>query len=430
MARLPGETPLATVLSLTHDGQGVANVAGRRTLIAGALPGEIVIFRYLRRHRQGDEGVAIEIVESSPDRVEPRCPYTERCGGCRLQHLAHDAQLRHHQAYLASCLDPGPHRWLAPLTRPPWGYRRKARLGVKYVTKRDVLLVGFRERASPYVTEIDHCPVLHPSIGERILVLRQVLSQLSIRDKIPQVEIAAGDVQTRLVIRNMAEPNGEDIDHLRGFARDHGLTVALQPGGLDTIAPLEPADPPPLRYELPDYRVAITFRPTDFTQVNGDINRAMVNQALALLEPQTGGAVLDLYCGLGNFTLPLARRGGVVTGIEGEAGLVARARDNAQANGLTAEFISQDLSRGLPADLPGTFPLALLDPPRSGALEVLTGLVAKGVQRLVYVSCNPATLGRDVAALKHHGYQLCAAGIVDMFPHTGHVESMALLERS
>ncbi|CAK0774319.1 23S rRNA (uracil(1939)-C(5))-methyltransferase RlmD [Gammaproteobacteria bacterium] len=452
MAKIPQGTAYTTIDHLTPSGLGVATVGGRRTRIANTLPGEMVEFRYLRRHRGGDDGIAVHIENPHPERVVPRCPHTERCGGCTLQHLDHAAQLRLHQAHLDKCLEAagGAACRLAPITAISgfpgaadaiYGYRCKARLGVKFVDKRDTLLVGFRERGRALVAEIESCAVLHPAVGENITQLRALITSLEGRRSIPQIEVAAGEEDVALIFRHTEPLSVADKERLVAFAsapalrtRDLKVQIFLQPGGLDTIIPLWPESPPPLAYHLPAYGVSIVFRPTDFTQVNPAVNRAMVTQAVTLLDPQPGEAVLDLYCGLGNFTLPLARSGARVTGIEGDPGLVARARENAERNGLAAEFLVHDLTQGLPIDGLRTIDLshlpytkALLDPPRSGAAAVLPALAALGIKRIVYVSCNPETLGRDALELvQHHGYRLEAAGIMDMFPHTGHMESMAV----
>ncbi|CAK0757652.1 23S rRNA (uracil(1939)-C(5))-methyltransferase RlmD [Gammaproteobacteria bacterium] len=476
--KIPQGLTSATIDRLTPSGLGIATVNGRRTRIANSLPGEIVEFNYLRRHRGGDDGIAVHVAQPHPERVVPRCPHTLRCGGCTLQHLDHPAQIRLHQAHLAEYLAAagGPVRWLAPIiamtsaatldnsptvveetgttpkeTAAIYGYRRKARLGVKFVDKRDILLVGFRERGRSFVAEIESCAVLHPAVGERISALRALITSLEARRSIPQIEVAAGEGDVALIFRHTEPLSSTDQERLIAFAthppaclsfgasssnqeREARLQIFLQSGGLDTVTSLWPKLPPPLEYHLPAYGVSIAFRPTDFTQVNLEVNRAMVQQAITLLDLRAGEAVLDLYCGLGNFSLPLARCGARVTGIEGDPGLVARARENAQRNGLAVEFLVHDLSRGLPVEglcsVDPTYPpysKVLLDPPRSGAAAILPALAGLKVERIVYVSCNPETLARDAVELvQQHGYRLDAAGMMDMFPHTGHMESMAV----
>ncbi|CAK0746060.1 23S rRNA (uracil(1939)-C(5))-methyltransferase RlmD [Gammaproteobacteria bacterium] len=439
-SKIPQEPTRATIDHLTPAGLGIANVGGRRTRIANGLPGEEVEFRYLRRHRGGDDGIAVRIMANShPERVTPCCPHTGYCGGCSLQHLEHGAQVRLHQAHLEECLAAvgGPTRWLSPITdNAIHGYRRKARLGVKFVDKRDTVLVGFRERARSLVAEIESCAVLHPAVGERILELRTLIYSLDARHAIPQIEVAVGEEEVALIFRHIAPLSAQDQARLIAFASEKSsrLRIFLQPAGLDTITPLWPKSSSSLIYRLPLYEITIAFRPTDFTQVNLAVNRAMVEQAISLLEPQPGEAVLDLYCGLGNFSLPLARCQARVTGVEGDAGLVTRARENARDHALEVEFFVHDLNQGLPMELLRAnnahgFPYskALLDPPRSGAAAVLPDLAALEIARIVYVSCNPETLSRDAIDLvRRHGYHLEAAGVIDMFPHTGHMESMAI----
>ncbi len=435
---LPPDPVPARVESLEHDGRGVARVEGKVVFIDGALPGEEVTFRYLRRRGRFDEGRVEEVLAPGPERVAPRCPHFHLCGGCSLQHLEPGRQVAVKEARLLEALEHAgagrPGRVLPPLAGPPWGYRHKARLGARYVRNKGRLLVGFREKRSNRVADLTRCEVLHPAVGERIAPLREVLAGLGVATSIPQVEVAVGDGQAVLVLRNL-EPLGEaDRAALEAFAADTGLALCLQPGGPETVTALDGGPAPELSYALPGHAVTLRFRPTDFTQVNPVLNRDMVDQALGLLDPGPGERVLDLFCGLGNFTLPMARRGARVTGVEGDPGLVERARDNARANGL-AEVVyhAADLGRPDPAApwLAGPWDKLLLDPPRSGALEVLQALPEPGPGRICYVSCNPATLARDAGELvSARGYRLAAAGVMDMFPHTSHVESMALFERA
>ncbi len=430
-------TPVETVIeSLTHEGRGVAHLEGKAVFVDGALPGERVMFRYLKRKRRYDEGEVVEVLEPSVDRVEARCPHFNICGGCSLQHMEGGAQIRAKQQVLLDDFQHlggvEPEEVLPPLGGPLWGYRRKARLGVRYVIKKGRLLVGFREKRSPYLAELTRCEVLHPSVGERIEALAALIDGLALRDRIAQIEVAVGDATTALVFRNL-EPLGDaDLAALRAFGAAHAVQVWLQPGGLETAAPLD-HDAAPLAYRLDDYDVELRFRPTDFTQVNAAINRKMIPLALELLDLQPGDRVLDLFCGLGNFTLPLARRVAEVHGVEGDAELVARAQANAEHNGIVnAHFHVADLfqAHATPAWLAGRFDKIVVDPPRAGALEVLPRLAKLGARRLVYVSCNPATLARDAGELvRSHGFRLRKAGVMDMFPHTAHVESIALFER-
>lgn len=435
--KLPQDPVLARIESLSPDGRGVARIDGKAVFIQGALPGEAVQFTYTRAHRRYDEGVVSEVLSTSPDRVEPRCIHFGSCGGCSLQHMAPKAQLCAKQQSLADALERigkvSPRDWLEPLDSPlHWGYRRKARLGVKYVEKKQRVLVGFRERYSSFVADLSRCEILHPRVGGLIPELAQLIEGLSIRDRVPQIELAFGDHACVLVFRIMDPLTDRDREHLETFGVTHDIHIYLQEGGPDSVRPLSGL-PTRLSYRIPDFDLELQFLPTDFTQVNTDINRLMVRRAVELLAPQEEDRVLDLFCGLGNFTLPLARRAGHVAGVEGDPGLVARAKDNALHNGISnAEFHTANLYEAL-QDLPWLqqrYRKALLDPPRSGAFEVLEHLPRLGVERLVYVSCYPSTLARDAGALVHdHRYSLAAAGVMDMFPHTGHVESIALFER-
>lgn len=421
---------------LTHEGRGLAHVDGKAIFIDNALAGERLRFRYTRVQRRFDEGMAVEILRASPERVEPRCQHFGICGGCSLQHQDAAAQIRMKQETLADVFTRigkvTPDAWLDPLVAGHWGYRRKARLGVKYVIKKGRVLVGFRERGTPYLADLTRCEVLHPVVGERLQILAEAVGRLSIRDQVPQIEMAVGEDRCVLVFRVMGSPSPADLDVLQELATDHGYNVYLQEGGVETIRPL-PGQEVVLHFDLPRYDVRLEFEPTDFTQVNLELNRLMVDQALDLLDPQPHERVLDLFCGLGNFSLPLARRAAEVTGVEADAGLVARAAANAQRNGITnARFETADLYGELAGLLwlTGTYQKALLDPPRSGALEILDRLPRLGVRRICYVSCYPSTLARDADRLVNGlGYRMVKAGVMDMFPHTAHVESMAVFER-
>ena len=427
----------AVIESSSHDGRGVARIDGKATFVHGALPGERVRLRVVRHHRNFDEAETEAVLEPSADRVEPACPRFGVCGGCSLQHVAPVAQIESKQQALLDALrhigQLEPERVFAPIVgSSPWGYRRKARLGVKYVGKKGKVLVGFRERSSSFVTDTERCPVLHPRVGEALAALATLIGDLDIRERVPQVEVAMGDERCILVFRVLAPPSAGDAERLRSFGAAHGFVVYLQEGGLDSIRPLDPPGVQ-LTYALPEFDVELEFRPGDFTQVNFEVNRLMVARAVELLRPQPQERVLDLFCGLGNFTLPLARRAAEVVGVEGEAGLVKRARANALRNGIgNARFYTANLYGALDAEpwLRERFEAALLDPPRTGAVEVLPLLPRLGVERLVYVSCYPGTLARDAAELvQRHGYRLAGVGAMDMFPHTAHVESIAVFER-
>jgi 23S rRNA (uracil1939-C5)-methyltransferase len=429
------ERETADIISLDHEGRGVARIDGKTVFVEGGLPGEQVRLRRTHRRRRHDEAVMVELLRASPDRVTPRCRHFGNCGGCSLQHLAHDAQLQAKGLQVAEELERiggvSPEKWLAPLAGPVWAYRRRARLGCKYVVAKGRVLVGFRERGSPYLAELQHCDVLVEPVGRLIAELAALIGELSIRDRLPQIEVAAADNAIVLVMRVLDPPTEADLAKLREFEALHRVELHLQPGGLDTVAPLSPPATS-LRYQLPGLPAGIAFVPTDFIQVNGGLNRQMVERALELLAPEAGDRALDLFCGLGNFSLPLARRVAHVTGVEGDAGLVARARTNAIQNGIdNAEFHAADLSSDVSAApwARAAYDLVLLDPPRAGAREVLSVLASSRPRRIVYISCHAGTLARDAGILvQQHGYKLVAAGIMDMFPHTAHVESIALFE--
>jgi 23S rRNA (uracil1939-C5)-methyltransferase len=435
--RLPEPVADVAIESLAHDGRGVARLDGKTVFIEGGLPGERVTVEYLATHRKFDEARATVIHSASPDRVVPRCPHFGICGGCSLQHLEPGAQLRAKQQVLLDNLKHiggvAPEAVLPPLTGPVWGYRSKARLGVKDVIKKGRVLVGFRERRARYLADLSRCEVMHPSVGERIEELAGLIATLDARARIPQIEVAVSDAVTALVFRHL-DPLGEaDTARLSDYARASGIHIYLQGGGPDSVRPLAPVDSV-LSYHLSEQQVEIRFQPHDFTQVNAVINRQMIARVLEMLELDEHDRVLDLFCGLGNFTLPLARLAGSVTGVEGEAGLVNRARDNATLNGLeNVTFHVADLASDQRGSswAGGDYSKVLLDPPRSGAAEVIDTVGNIAPEKIVYVSCHPGSLARDAGSLVHDkGYQLLAAGVMDMFPHTAHVESIALFARN
>ncbi len=432
------DAELGTVDALTHDGEGIVH-AGKTAFVAGALPGELVRFQRVRRRKRHDEAALIEIVRACGERAVPRCAHFGVCGGCALQHLDAARQIEAKHAELRDTLEriagTAPETWLEPLRGPLWGYRRRARLGARYVPKKGRTLVGFRERLSPYVAATERCEVLAPAVGQLIGPLAALLTELSIRERVPQIEVAVGDNAAALVLRVLEAPSSRDLERLRDFERAHAVRLYLQPAGLTSVMRLSAmADSAeePLWYALPDFDLRLEFAPTDFIQVNGAMNQALVARAVALLQPTSESRVLDLYCGLGNLTLPLARRAGRVVGVEGEHALIERARHNARLNGITnAEFIEVDLAGPLPSELPWLsegFTDVLLDPPRAGAREVMSTIARFGPRRVLYISCHPGSLARDVGMLVHdHGFVLRTAGVLDMFPHTTHVESLALL---
>ncbi len=435
--KLPAEPVRVTIEGLSHDGRGVARVDEKTVFVEGALAGEEVSFVYVERRRSYDVGVVQELHRASPDRVVPRCEHFGVCGGCILQHMREDKQIAAKQQVLLDNFTRlgkvTPDELLPPLLGPHWGYRRKARLGVRYVPKKGGALVGFRERRSPYIVDMHRCEVLHPSVGELIDPLREVISSLEARDRIAQIEVAIDDTKTALAFRNLDPLSETDKAALSEFARAHELCIYLQPAGPDSVEPLWPAQIT-LEYRLENYGVAFRFLPTDFTQVNVDINRQMVDRALDLLELGPDERVLDLFCGLGNFTLPLARHAREVVGVEGNSDLVRRARENAAFNALdNVEFHVADLAGELEKApwWKGGFDKVLLDPARDGAEQTLAHIARLGVRRIVYVSCNPSTLARDAGILvNEHGYTLAKAGVMDMFPHTAHVESIALFSKA
>ena len=429
------EPETAEVASLDHDGRGVARIDGKTVFIEGALPGELVRLRRFRRRRRHDEAVTTEVLRPSPDRVLPRCAHFGECGGCSLQHLSHAAQIEAKGRQVLEELERiggvRPGAWLPPLAGPAWAYRRRARLGCKYVVSKGRVLVGFRERGSPHLADLRRCEVLAEPVGALIEALALLVGELSIRDRVAQIEVAVADNATALVLRVLDPPSESDLARLQAFQARHAVLLHLQPGGLESVVPLTlPATT--LRYDLPALPAGIEFAPTDFVQVNAGLNRQMIGRAIDLLAPMESDRVLDLFCGLGNFSLPLARRVSRVTGVEGDPGLVARAWQNASRNGIeNAEFHAADLSADVSqAPWAGAgYDLVLLDPPRAGAREVLPVLAACKPRRVVYISCHAGTLARDAGILvNQHGYELAAAGIMDMFPHTSHVESIALFE--
>ena len=422
------------VTALDAEGRGVArNSQGKVAFVEDALPGERVEARPIRGRKSYDLMRTTEILRASAGRREPRCRHFGVCGGCATQHADARTQVAAKQRWLEDCLERigkvAPEMLLAPIYGEEWGYRRRARLSVRYLAKRGRAMVGFRERRSTFVADMDSCEVLPPRVARLLPELCTLVTGLSIRERLPQIEVAVGDEAVALVFRHLLELTPDDLARLRGFAEESGVAVWLQPGGPDSAHPFAPVSGPALHYTLPEFGVRIEFRPTDFTQVNHGVNRRLVARAVRLLDPQPGERVADLFCGLGNFSLPLARSGAQVSGFEGSAGLVERARHNAALNGLAVRFDTANLSGAGIAAL-GPFDKLLIDPPREGAVELVKALPEGWPRRIVYVSCDPATLARDAGVLVHvKGFRLAAAGVVNMFPHTAHVESTALFER-
>lgn len=426
---------VAEITDLAGNARGVAHVDGKAIFVADALPGERVLYRPTRRKRDYEQANLETLFSASPDRVTPECAHFGVCGGCALQHLSADAQLAFKQNQLMSALsrighvEPG--QVLSPLTSARWGYRRRARLGVKHVPKKGGTLVGFRERGAPFIAVLERCEVLVDQVGARLRDLGHLIDGLSIRAHIPQIEVAAGDNVTALVFRVLETPSADDVNALQAFAAHFDFSIYLQPGNESTIAPLT-NDAPALYYDLPAHAVRLYFQPNDFVQIHAGINEKMVDQALNLLAVEPDETVLDLFAGLGNFSLPLARRARRVVTVEGESNLVERARANARANGLDnieAHVANLFEPNTEAAWLNSDFDTVLVDPPRSGAAEILPLVAAHKPRRIVYCSCHPATLARDAGELvANHGYRLSHAGVMDMFPHTAHIESMAVFE--
>lgn len=434
--------PIARIESLDHDGRGVTHHDGKVIFVDGALTGEIVDFSPYRRKPSYEFAQISRIVKPSSQRVAPGCSYFGVCGGCSMQHLDAAAQVAVKQRVLEDALwhlaRVKPEVHFPPLAGPAWGYRRRARLTVRLVPKKGGVLVGFHERKSSFVADMMSCQVLPPHVSGLLMPLRGLIGSLSKPDRLPQIEVAVGDDATVLVLRHLEPLTRDDVASLANFACAHGIEWWLQPAGPDSARPMVAEQRAELYYDLAEFNVRMYFRPTDFTQVNHDINRVLVRRALRLLAPQAGERVADLFCGLGNFTLPIARSGAEVFGVEGSKTLVDRAAENARRNGLEAQcsYAVADLFKVDEAALMawGRVDKMLIDPPREGAVAVCKALPpaedASAPSRVVYVSCNPATLARDVAVLVHEkGYVLKGAGIANMFPHTSHVESIALIER-
>lgn len=448
---LPVDPVTLTIERLSHEGRGVARNDGKIAFVDGALPGETVTAVYTSRRNQFDELKLQDVIVAADTRVKPPCDVAGICGGCLLQHLHPQSQLAHKQQVLFDQLKHSAHitqfEVIPALASASGSYRRKARLAVRYVHKKGDVLVGFREKANTFITDMSYCTTLVEPVGRLIAPLRKLLLSLEGCREIPQIEVAVGEtacvatenldsvLRVTLTLRHLQPLSDHDKEKLKVFADEENIEWYLQSGGPDTVVRFWPeSGDNQLQYYLPDEHGDITmnFFPGDFTQVNADINRRMIHQAIELLDLQPDDKVLDLFCGLGNFSLPMAKRCASVTGVEGSAEMVERAALNAQNNQLTNTSFHA-------ADLFGSFENApwattahnklLLDPPRSGAIELVSSIRELLPQLIVYVSCNPATLARDAAELEKQGYKMTHAGVMDMFPHTGHVESMARFER-
>ena len=443
--KLPTDAVELQIQRLSHDGRGIASIEGKIAFVDGALPGETVKALYVARHKQYDELRAQEILVSASERVQPPCAHASVCGGCAMQHLHPDAQVLlkervlHEQMHHIGGLTQYEH--MPAIRSQSVAYRRKARLAVRYVTKKESMLVGFREKNSTFIAQMTDCAVLNQKVSGLIAPLRVFLAALECRFTIPQIEVAVGELPAAsaegvhpaedvvLIVRHLEPLSAEDHEAFLQFARDHAVQMYFQPKGPDSVHKAWPVDGGDrLYYHLPDFGLRMAFHPTDFTQVNGELNRHMINRALTMLDPQEDEQILDLFCGLGNFTLPLATRSRYVVGVEGSEEMVRRGFENARENGLNnVEFHAANLCEDFGASswAARRYDKILLDPPRSGALEIIPVVAALGARKILYISCNPATLARDAGELVKHGYVLTRAGVMDMFPHTSHVESIA-----
>lgn len=441
------EIKQAIIESLDQEGRGVAHVEGKTIFIDGALPNEKVTYQSHRIKPSYEVANVVEVLKQSNQRVTPKCPHFGLCGGCKLQHLDFAAQVAAKQRLLEADLwhigKVKPENMLPPLYGPTWGYRHKARLSVKYVEKKQRVLVGFNEKATRFVADMDSCEVLVPEVSDLIAPLQNLIVQLSNRDKLPQIELAVGEKVNEkpvivLILRIMDALNHNDETLLKIFADVHHVQIWTQSKGPDTIKPFWPLAAPALQYSLPEFDLIYPFKPNEFTQVNPQINQVMIRRAMQLLAPKRGENIADFFCGIGNFTLPIARSGAQVLGLEGLANLVDRAKESAQLNQISnAKFGVADIFKMTPEALTslGRFDKWLVDPPRDGAFELIKSiepghLSNNAPKRIVYVSCNPATLARDAGVLvSEKGYTLSAAGVINMFPHTAHVESIALFQK-
>jgi 23S rRNA (uracil1939-C5)-methyltransferase len=431
--------PIGIIESLDHEARGITRLEGKTIFVDGALPGEIVEYASFRRKPSYELAHLVNVISGSVSRVRPHCEYFGVCGGCAMQHLEPSAQVAAKQRVLEDSLwhigRARAEQMLSPIQGAPWGYRHRARLGVRNVPKKGGVLVGFHERRSSYIADMRSCAILPPHVSDLLLPLRELIAALSIPDRLPQIEVAVGELCTALVLRILEPLTTRDEELLRQFADRHDVVFYLQPKGPDTVYRFYPLPGPPLSYRLPEFALELEFKPTDFTQVNHAVNRVLVRRALRLLDPRPGERIADLFSGLGNFTLPIARSGASVVGVEGSQALVERGRESAVANGLadSVEFGVANLFECTPESLAalGGFDKMLIDPPREGAIEVVKAIGEDAPWRIVYVSCNPATLARDAAVLVNEkGYAFKAAGVVNMFPHTGHVESIAVFEKA
>ena len=431
-------TPVV-ITGISHEGRGIAHINGKITFVENALPGETVLIAYNKKRRSYDEAKSTQILKASTDRIQPECLHYDSCGGCSLQHLSNQAQLQHKEKTLTEQLihfaEIKPTSLLPPLKGASWGYRRRARLGVKYVTKKRAVLVGFREKNGRYLAQLQTCKTLDPRVGQLLVPLQQLIHKLNAFQTIPQIEAALGDEMLGLVFRHLTPLDNSDQMQLKNFAKQHKLQLYLQPGNESTTHCIWPKDPKLLSYRLENkgYNpLELLFEPKHFVQINANINQAMIQRAMELLSPNFSDRILDLFCGLGNFSLPLATRCQFVVGVEGYAELVERAKANARHNTINnTQFYTADLTGSILKEtwIQQTFNKILLDPPRSGAFEIIQQIAHWNAERIVYVSCNPASLARDAGELVKQGYTLQRAGIMDMFPQTHHSEAICLFTK-
>lgn len=438
------ETTLTTTITgLSHEGRGIGKLDGKTVFVRGALQGEEVAIRVLRKHRKWLDAEVVEVLKASPDRITPKCQHFGQCGGCSLQHLDSEKQIAIKQAMVLEQVQQAigylPAQILPALTADVWGYRTKARLGAKYVTKKEKLIIGFRETNGRYIADLSRCEILHPSVGHKLPEFAQLIASLSIYQQVPQLEIAAAQDATAIIVRHLQPFSDEDLEKLKQFAIEHQFHLYLQPKGTDSVHRLWPEQGiERLHYSLETHGLQYQYHPTDFTQVNLPINAKMVTQALNLLQLSDQDSVLDLFCGLGNFTLPMAQLAREVIGVEGSGTMVSRASDNASANGISnTQFYTANLDHAELDKIVSTrqwlqrqYNKVLLDPPRSGAATIINFLPTWQPERVVYVSCNPSTFARDAASINLHGYELTSLGVMDMFPHTHHVEVMGLFVKA
>lgn len=430
--------PIGIIESLDHEARGITRLDGKTVFVDSALPGETVEYASFRRKPSYELAHLVSVLRPSTARVEPRCPHFGVCGGCAMQHMEPSAQVAAKQRVLEDSLwhigRVRPESILPPIHGEPWGYRHRARLAVRKLAKKGGVLIGFHEWRSSYIADIQSCAILPPHVSAFLMPMRGLIASLSIAERVPQLDFAVGEQCTALLLRILEPLKARDEQLLRDFADRHNVVFYLQPKGPDTAYRFYPLPGPRLSYTLPEFGLELDFRPTDFTQVNHAVNRVLIRRALRLLDPRPAERIADMFCGLGNFTLPIACSGARVVGIEGSEALVKRGQESALANGLAelVEFGVANLFECTEASLAalGCFDKMLIDPPREGALELVRAIGPDGPRRIVYVSCNPATLARDAAVLvTSKGYRFVVAGAVNMFPHTSHVESIAVFER-